>query len=248
LSPGVEPTAAERQLVADQLKAAVGAGALTLEEFEARLDAAYRTESREELYSLAVGIPSPTTTPLQLPRASTGKTRKMVLGAISVAVVAVGTVLFFGSMSHPSPKKAAFIPKPKHLAIGVVPAGAFSAYDPANTCGSFGAIIPGGGDNCYLVVQFTNTGASPVSFVPADLRMVDLRGNKYFIGPVWPQCYDSVGVNSQETLKPRQAITVQLCYAVITGAIPQRLEGTFSLGGLVFTVPPDFVKDAWGGA
>jgi hypothetical protein len=55
------PTQAERDMIVDRLREAVGAGSLTLEEFQERLDAAYRVETLSELLSLL---------PIQLTRRS----------------------------------------------------------------------------------------------------------------------------------------------------------------------------------
>jgi hypothetical protein len=111
-----------------------------------------------------------------------------------------------------------------------------------------GAKIPGGGSNCYLVIRFTNTRASTVSFDPADLRMVDQSGDTYSPAPVFPQCYDSIDVNASESLRSRAQLTFQLCFPVMTGALPQQLVGTRTLNGLRYNVPQTAVLGTWGGS
>jgi hypothetical protein len=105
-----------------------------------------------------------------------------------------------------------------------------------------------GGSNCYIVVSVTNTSASAVHFVPADLRMVDQSGDTYSIAPVLPKCYDTLDVNAPATLTPNAHVTVQLCYPVMTGALPQSLLGTEALDGLAITIPSESVVGTWGGA
>jgi hypothetical protein len=69
-----------------------------------------------------------------------------------------------------------------------------------------------------------------------------------YIEPVLAQCYDSVEVNAPYILQPHRSLTVQLCYPVMTGALPQSLEGTYSMNGLSFAVAPTSVVGLWGGA
>jgi hypothetical protein len=78
--------------------------------------------------------------------------------------------------------------------------------------------------------------------------MVDQTGDTYMVGPVAPQCYDSIDINASDTLDPHRQVEVQLCYAVMTGALPTRLQGTRSLDGLNLMVPSDSYVDTWGGA
>jgi hypothetical protein len=55
-------------------------------------------------------------------------------------------------------------------------------------------------------------------------------------------------VNAAATLKPRARLTVQVCYPVMTGALPQTLSGTRSLDGLHLVVPNGSIVGTWGGA
>jgi len=68
--------------------------------------------------------------------------------------------------------------------------------------------------------------------------MVDQTGDTYRIAPILPACYDTVDMNAPEVLQPWAQLTVQWCTAVMTGALPQTMEGTGSLAGLVLRVPP----------
>jgi hypothetical protein len=86
-----------------------------------------------------------------------------------------------------------------------------------------------------------------VHFTPVDLHMVDQHGTTYSVEPVAPPCYDAVDVNASASLTPHEQITVQLCYPVMTGALPQSLVGTGSLPGLNLAVPADSVAGTWGG-
>jgi hypothetical protein len=77
--------------------------------------------------------------------------------------------------------------------------------------------------------------------------MVDQFGDIYSVAPVLPQCYDSADVNASTTLAAHQRVDVQLCYPVMTGALPQRLKGTRSLNRLTFSVPSDSIVGTWQG-
>jgi hypothetical protein len=79
--------------------------------------------------------------------------------------------------------------------------------------------------------------------------MVDQTGDTYSdIGFLEPRCYDRIDINASATLNPHDQTTVQLCYGVMTGALPQKLEGTRSLSGLSLNVPSDSYVGTWGGA
>jgi hypothetical protein len=135
----------------------------------------------------------------------------------------------------------------KSLDVKIVPAGSFARHDAANKCGNFATPTSVGGDNCYLVVRFTNIGPSTVDFIPADLRMVDYEGVAYYPGPVLPQRWDNVDMSAPANLEPRSSLTVQLCHPVMVGALPQKLQGARSLSGLSSTVPASVVDGTWGG-
>jgi hypothetical protein len=129
----------------------------------------------------------------------------------------------------------------------VVPPGSFGSHDPADECGNFGADYQGFGNNCYLVIRFIDSGGSAVTFTPVDLHMVDQTGDQYTLEPVAPACYDTLDVNAPETLQPGQNVDVQLCFPVMTGALPQTMKGTGSLAGLTLSVPSDSIDGTWGG-
>ncbi len=262
------PTRAERDRIVDRLRDAVGAGDLTVEEFEERLDAAYAVATSEQLLALVANLRPARP---QAERRMSNRSKALV-GAVAVLCLVIGAFVLNATTGHtpkrtangasaPTPTSAptsssgvtsASVPSSPassaNLSFAVVPAGAFSGHDPADKCGDFGTAKVVGGNNCYLVVQFTNTSPSPVHFTPADLRMTDQTGDAYSIAPVLPTCYDSVDVNASETLLPHASLTVQLCYPVMTGALPQELQGTRTLDGLAASVPQSSVDGTWGGA
>jgi hypothetical protein len=63
VNPAVAPTRAERDRIVDQLRDAVSAGFLTVDEFEERLDAAYASGTHSELDSLIANLPQPKAAP-----------------------------------------------------------------------------------------------------------------------------------------------------------------------------------------
>jgi hypothetical protein len=255
------PTRADRDRTVDRLREGVSAGLLTVEEFEERLDSAYILRTTEELDALVVGLPLPA-------RRNNGRmTRSQKATLLGVAAIAVGLVVAamvgFSSLHARLPAKPSaqtattsprdsFIPStpaaPSDLAIGATTAGGYARHDPANQCGAFGTTTTIGGENCYIVVQFTNTTASAVNFVPADLSMVDQNGNTYSVAPVTPMCYDTVDVNGPVALKPGAHVSVQLCYPVMVGALPRILQGSRALQGLSEPITPGSVVGTWGGA
>ena len=266
------PTRAERDRVVDRLRDAVSNGDLTVEEFEERLDAAYGVANAEQLQSLVANLPP---LPPKVKQRMTNGSKAIAAGA-ALLLLAIG-VLALNGTNHPttpaahaaSPTSApttvlsapacssstvssSSVPSlpasAADLGFAVVPAGCFSGHDPADKCGAFGTAKVVGGSNCYLVIKFTNTGSSPVHFTPADLRMTDQTGDTYSIAPVLPTCYDTVDVNASETLLAHGSLTVQLCYPVMTGALPQELQGTRTLDGLSASVPQSSVDGTWGGS
>jgi Domain of unknown function (DUF1707) len=243
---------------------------LTLDEFEQRLDAAYRVATIEELRALVAGLPVPARP--KKPRFSRGE---KTFGALVLAVwgIALGVAISSGGQSAvksstvahhdhappPSPKSLKSLQSlqspppsspatPADLRVAVVTSGQFSRHDPSDECGAFGTKTVVGGSNCYIVVRVTNTSPSAVNFVPADLRMVDQTGDTYSIAPVLPKCFDTIDVNAPATLTPHASATVQLCYPVRTGVLPQVLEGTEGLDGLSVAVPSESIRGTWGGA
>lgn len=77
--------------------------------------------------------------------------------------------------------------------------------------------------------------------------MVDQTGDEYMLEPVAPSCYDTLDVNAPQTLQPGDSLEVQLCFPVMTGALPQTMKGTRSLAGLTLSVPTDSIDGTWGG-
>lgn len=265
------PTRAERDRVVDRLRDAVGNGDLTVEEFDERLDAAYGVANIEELQSLVANLPQ---LPQKEKQRMSNKYKAIAAGA-ALLVVALGALALNGTdhTSTPAAHVASSSASPTtvlsapdcpsstisssaasspasaaNLSFTVIPAGCFSGHDPADKCGAFGTAKVVGGSNCYLVVKFTNTSSSPVHFTPADLRMTDQTGDTYSIASVLPSCYDSTDVNESATLPAHGSTTVQLCYPVMTGALPQTLTGTRTLEGLSASVPESSVDGTWGGA
>jgi hypothetical protein len=135
----------------------------------------------------------------------------------------------------------------KSLRATIGPAGIFAYHDQANSCGAYGTATQIGGENCYLVVTYANDGRSSLTFSPVDLDMVDQHGTKYGVASVIPACYDSVQINAPYTLQPNTTLTVQLCYPVQTGALPNALAGVYSLNGINFPVDSSSVQSLWGG-
>jgi hypothetical protein len=130
----------------------------------------------------------------------------------------------------------------------IPPPTSFSSHDPADKCGGFYTGYPGGATNCYVMVRFINSGGSSVTFTPVDLHMIDQTGDRYMVAAVLPTCYDAVDVNASHTLQPGKSVDVQLCFPVMTGALPQTMEGSRTLDGLTLPVPGDSIEGTWGGA
>jgi hypothetical protein len=130
----------------------------------------------------------------------------------------------------------------------IPPSEAFSSHDPADKCGGFYTGFIGGASNCYIVVRFVNSSGSSVTFTPVDLQMVDQNGGRHTVGSALPACYDTLDVNAPQTLQAGGSLDVQLCFpGVVTGTLPQSLEGTGSLSGLSLSVPSDSIDGTWGG-
>jgi hypothetical protein len=256
------------------LNNALAIGELNPEEHEKRLQAAFEASTVDALKGLTVDLSVP---PTPVPWWSSR--RRSLAGVTAAVVIVVVAALVAEGSRHqgaPSPARSAVTAPPSApptsqptspptstavvqasptsapvngLVIQVVPPGLFGQHDPADQCGAFGAEFTGGGENCYLVVQFSNTSAQPVTFTPVDLRMVDQTGDTYAdLGFVEPRCYDSIDINAPATLSPHAHTAIQLCWPVMTGALPQKLEGTRSLSGVSLTVPSDSVDGTWGGA
>jgi hypothetical protein len=242
------PTRAQRDGIVDRLRDAVSNGDLTLEEFEERLDAAYAVESNDELLALVANLPLRPPVKRRMSNSS-----KALIGAAAVLCFLIGAVVLNASAGHtPSsdaPASAAPAqPSSTNINAAVVSAGEFVDHDPADKCGAFGTATVVGGNNCYLVVQFTNSGSSTEEFAPADLQMKDQTGDTYSIAPVLPTCYDTTDVNALQVIHAHESLTVQLCYPVMTGALPQELLGKQTLEGLNVSVSEGSVVGTWGGA
>ncbi len=256
------------------LNNAVAIGELKPDEHEQRLQQALDATTLEALHQLTTDLTPPSSrTPWWSNRRllSGGIGAALVVGLIIAAVNGPGPqrqptqdtqgsngVPTSSSTTSPAststfPSAAGVRPSPASapvngISIQVVPPGEFAQEDPADQCGFFGAEYTGGGANCYLVVQFNNTTSSTVSFTPVDLHMVDQTGDRYTVEPVAPPCYDTVDVHATATLGAQHHVLVQLCFPVMTGALPASLEGTGSLSGLNLTVPSDTYVGTWGGA
>jgi uncharacterized protein DUF1707 len=261
----VELTNAERERAVESLKAAVRTGALSLDEFEERLQAAYAANSQDELEMVL------TLHGMQLAvakgAARFARRRRLPVLALIVAVVVVLSVIVveMHSRTRPLAKSSAVAPSAysvstvrspaaRSLAVKIAPAGAFATHDQANECGPVGAPVNTGTgtmiedfDNCYLVVEFTNVGSSAVQFIPAQLKMDDYDGNSYTTQSVAPKCYDSIDINAPATLEPHRNLTLQICYPVDTGALPEKFTGFFTLEGVNAPIPLTAVVSTWGG-
>lgn len=243
-----QPTRAQRDKCVDRLRDAVSTGDLTVEEFEQRLDAAYAVESNEELFALVANLPPPPPAKRRMSNRS-----KALIGTAAVLCLLIGGVVVNASAGHSpssetSPSVAPAQTSSTNISAAVASAGNFANHDPADKCGAFGTATVVGGNNCYLVVQFTNTGTSTDKFAPADLQMKDQTGDTYSIAPVLPTCYDTIDVNALQVLHADESLTVQLCYPVMTGALPQELLGKQTLVGLSVSVPDGSIVGTWGGA
>lgn len=258
----MELTNAERERAVETLKAAVRPGALSLDEFEERLQATYVANSQDELEMLLTLHGMQLAAPEGAPRFA--RRRRLPVLALIVAVVVVLSVIVveMHSRTRPLAKPSAVGPSPstvpssaaRSLDITIAPAGAFATHDQANKCGPVGAPVNTGSgtmiedfDNCYLVVRFTNIGSSSVQFIPAQLKMDDYDGNSYATRSVYPKCYDSIDINAPTTLEPRRSLTLQICYPVDTGALPEKFTGFFTLEGVNAPVAPNAVVGTWGG-
>ncbi len=261
----MELTNAERERAVESLKAAVRTGALSLDEFEERLQAAYAANSQDELEMVLRLHGMQLAVPKGAPRLARRR-RLPVLALIVAVVVVLGVIVVeMHSRTRPLAKPSAVapsafsvttVPSPaaRSLAVKIAPAGAFAKHDEANKCGPVGAPVNTGSgtmiehfDNCYLVVQFTNIGSSSVQFIPAQLKMDDYDGNSYTTKSVYPKCYDSIDINAPTTLEPNRGLTFQICYPVATGALPQKFTGFFTLESVNAPIPPTAVLGTWGG-
>jgi hypothetical protein len=93
------PTRAERDHIVDRLQEAVGNGALTLDEFQERLDATYAVVTRSELQSLVADLPpSSSSTPPERPAFHK---RGGLAAAAAISVVVVAALVAIG-LSHGS--------------------------------------------------------------------------------------------------------------------------------------------------
>jgi len=261
----LELTNAERERAVESLKAAVRTGALSLDEFEERLQAAYTANSQDELEMLLTLHGMQLAVPKGPPK-SARRRRLPVLALVVVVVVVLGVIVVeMHSRTRPLVKPSAVGPSAysvptvpssaaRSLDIKIAPAGAFATHDQANKCGPVGAPVNTGSgtmiedfDNCYLVVRFTNVGSSSVQFIAAQLKMDDYDGNSYTTQPVYPKCYDSIDINAPTTLEPHRSLTLQICYPVDAGALPEKFTGFFTLEGVNAPVASNAVVGTWGG-
>jgi len=251
---------ADRDRAIEVLNNAVAIGQLTPDEHGARIQSALEAVTVADLAGLTKDVEGPPRTkrrPQVRGRVVIACVLAAGLAAVLTAVGHSGSVRPGGSAGQGTSTPATLPPalvvasRPSDvvggISIAVVRPGPFASHDPADYCGPFGTEYPGGGENCYLVVEFTNRSTAPVGVVPGDIKMVDQTGDTYRVSPVEPRCYDSVDVNESQVLPPKRSLTVQLCYPVMTGALPSRMEGSGLLEGLSLRVPPDSVVGTWGG-
>lgn len=96
---GVLPTDAERERFAELLRQAVGTGLLSLEEFETRLDAVYRSNSLRDLEELVRWVPLPAPQPVP----SRPKRLRPVATAAGLALIALVAVIALRHRSASGP-------------------------------------------------------------------------------------------------------------------------------------------------
>jgi len=219
---------------------------MTVDEFRERLDAAYLVMNVEELEALVADLPLPA----RPKRRRIAGGHKVMVSALAFAVAVIAVTLAVSMTVHPhaatsqpptAPRPVARPPStpatPSDLNIAVVTAGQSSHHDPADQCGVFTMKAGVGDETCYIVVRFTNVSASAVNFIPADLSLVYQNGSTDTIEPAVPKCYDTIDTHSSSTLTPKAHVSVHLCYPVLTGAVPQTLQGVHTLTGLAITLP-----------
>lgn len=263
-SVAIRATDVDRDATISVLNDALAVGQLTPEEHSDRVGAALVAKTLDELAQLIVDVKPPRTSARSLRVGWRWGATVLALLLVALAIVAVGHTVNAPKQSAPaaniststvpvSPSSAAkVVASPTSAPVNgieaqVVPPGSFGSHDPADECGSFGAEYQGGGNNCYLVIRFINSGKSNATFTPVDLHMVDQSGDEYMLEPVAPACYDSLDVNAPQTLQPGNSVDVQLCFPVMTGALPQTMKGTRSLVGLTLAVPGNSIDGTWGG-
>jgi hypothetical protein len=268
-TPSLRASDSDRERATEILNHALSIGQLSFDEHETRLQAALQATGVDELWRLTQDLTG--TSNARPKRRSPGISLALVVGAIMAVLLAgiIGASLNGGTTSPvsrisgptsttlpivTSTAAARAVPPSPYSAssngvtLRTIPPGEFGSHDPSDECGPFGAYSFGYGENCYVVVQFTNVSSSAVSVTPADIDMVDQTGDTYNrIEPVAPVCYDTIDVNAAQTLPPQGHLDVQLCWAVQTGALPQTLEGTGSLSGLTLAVPEASIVGTWGG-
>lgn len=267
----MELTNADRERAVGWLWSAARAGALSRDDFEARVQAVYVAKTQHELdllltpRGLSPAAPGAPQTTGRRPRLTT--LALIVVAIVAVLAIVVGELHSRGrpltnaatvspAASSPTASSASTVPSSaaRSLLIKIVPPGAFAKHDRANQCGSVGAPVMMGNrtviedfDNCYLVIKFTNIGPSSVEFIPAQLKMNDYDGNSYTTQSVNPSCYDTLDINAPTTLEPHRNLTLQICYPVATGELPEKFTGFFTLAGVNAPIPSTAVVGTWGG-
>lgn len=274
----VRASDADRDKTTEILNRALEVGQLTPEEHGDRTDAALRAQTLGDLAQLTNDLQAPQalarirTRPTELTALAVG-VGVLILVAILAAITsgradqpsvqAPQGVQRTETTQNPYAAQMKAQLEPAHVEASplsaastnglqfqiIPPSEVFSSHDPADKCGGFYTGYPGGASNCYIVVRFANSGASSVAFTPVDLHMVDQNGNRYTVGSALPACYDTVDVNASQTLQSGKNVDIQLCFpGVITGSLPQTMEGTGSLAGLSLPVPNDSIDGTWGGS
>jgi hypothetical protein len=261
----------DRDRTLEVLSDAIAVGRLTLDEHDLRAQAALKAVYVSDLSKLTVDLSLEVATPRRWNQAH----RPAIIGVLALVVVMIVLIFALGRNNGPQiaispgtgtatttlgPSTAiassaanSVPPSPASpagdgLTIRTVPPGAFGTHDPADECGEFGTATTIGGNNCYVVIQFTNVSNGPVTFTPADLKMVDQTGDTYSLAPTLPVCFEEIDVNAPMVLQSNAQSSIQYCFPVMTGTLPQTMKGTLSLAGLFLTVPTSSIVGTWGGA
>ena len=94
---------ADRMAVADQLREHYAVGRLSMDEFQARLDAAYAAVTVRDLALVTADLPAPAgpvTGRPSLPRPARPRRRVVLAALLALAAALTGSVLLIGSLPH----------------------------------------------------------------------------------------------------------------------------------------------------
>jgi hypothetical protein len=176
---------ADRDQAIAVLNNALVIGELSPEEHEERVQAALEASTVDSLRPLTADLTVPSE------RAQRWSNRRRVVSSIAVSVV-IAVIVTSQTPQRQSPGVGQSAFDVEGLTIQIVLPGTFAKHDPANECGDFGAEYQGGGDNCYLVVQFRNTKSSSLTFIPVDLYSRGLANG----GPIWRHLFGGPRITS----------------------------------------------------